>query len=246
MITIALVLMTALTADAANLRSNAGKQVPEGGEKADADEEPEEAPMPPRQPGDTRGPWSHTGEPIGEEAVKPGTYNPYADAQPARQVGQVDWKVKFCLDGWTHNNVTDHCYKRMASAPFDAAMLDCSHQPVMCVNCPWAHIAVPNNVAEGKWLWRLTGGGSGALWVGYNRAGYARSTNISSQWADLVTSPVIPASNSADGPWKSQQLPTASLPLIKLKNSNGKLSAVSGSTSGGLRSFAYICESLAR
>lgn len=254
MITIALVLMTALTAHAANLRSNEAAALPNqpsgsgiqgtpaalGAEEETTEEEPT---MPPRQPGDTRGPWSHTGHPVLPDEPKEFVYNPYADTQPAERTDNAStrWNTKWCLDGWTHYNVTDHCYKKMAAASFSAASLDCSKQAVMCVNCPWAHIAIPNNPTEGAWLYTTMGNGSSALWVGYNFGGYNYSKKPTDKWAfDSGEKPPL-NTTATGGPFFGKTAPSASVPLIKLHSSTGEMTGVPDSGTN-----AYVCESNGR
>lgn len=247
MITIAFVLMTALTADAASLRSKADAAMttgedpsnPEGSGNSDAAMTSGEDPAHTfRRPGDTRGPGVYGPEGKVVQAKAPladYTYNPHAGMTPAEgssgnKGGTVHVELNHhkCLSGWSHNNVTDHCYKAFAEAcrPEDA-ITACAAERVACVNCPFAHLAVPNTAAEATFIYGL-GGNGGQMWIGYKFGGYTESARPWYPWADYVGVP----------PGLPSAAPVLNQPYLIMTNSVGSLSRDAGN---GILKF--VCES---
>lgn len=243
MITIAFVLMTALTADAASLRSKAGEN-PEGSGNSDEAMTTGNDMTPAhtfRRPGDTRGPGVYGPQGKVVKAKAPPaeyTYNPHAGKTPAEgssgnMGGTIDVSLNHhrCLSGWSHNNVTNHCYKAFA-ASLDlclpaAAMRACAAELVACVNCPFAHIAVPNTPAEAAFIYTLAGSG-GQMWIGYKFGGYTESARPWYPWADYIGVP----------PNITSAAPDAATPYLKMTDSTGSLAKDTDTVNR-----KFVCES---
>jgi len=228
MITIALVLMAALTAHAANLRSDTE--------------------TPPRRPNDPRGPASHTGEPPGPESPENYTYSPYAGALPAegssgRKIGtphEIDLGLtkQPCMPApWTYDAATTSCYKLMPeAATFSEASLACSQERVSCVNCPIAHIAVANTPEEAAVIHTIAGE---TVWMGYHFGGYSNSAYPDYEWADYIgAAPALDASASGEGvlPFSGDS-PRSDLACVKMTAGTGAMQAIDCG-----ESKKYVCE----